>query len=364
MDEGTGTRPLRRHKFLFWIILGALSTFFAEVIAGSTPFPFFVPWGIFIVFPLYFLHTLFFFYMVWSYGKPTLGSLYAAGMLFGMYEAYLTKVVWISFVEEGPILSVGGIALFETLLLVLFWHSVLAFMVPVFVGETYLMKSRELVGLLPEWVRKRGRLLFTLLIIWGGLFTSVNSPSPVISILSTLSSGMVLLLLMVLWKKTAGERYSMREMLPGRRASKVIVVLLVLMYAVYTRLLRWDRLPGLGPQLFVWVIYAGLIWLLVKNIRKSREEKIAATTACLSWKAPVLFLFLFVLSAVAGEVLHIEIALILFSFLLIIFPGLFLFYRSVRKAVGYWEPPSNGERRDSEHYSSEALSFGNVDAGQ
>jgi len=333
MSEGIGIRPLRRHKFLFWIILGAFSTFFAEVIAGSTPFPFFAPWGILIVFPLYFLHTLFFFSIVFSYGKPTLGSLYAAGMLFGMYEAYLTKVVWTSYSAEGPILSVGGIAIFETLLLVLFWHSVLAFMLPLLIGETYLTKSKELVGLLPKWVRKRGRLLFIFLLIWGGLFTSVNSPSLPISILSALSSGVVLLLLVFLWKKMGGDNYSMRELLPSRKACKIIAIFLILMYVGYSRLLQWDKLPGFGPQLIVWTIYAALIWLFINNIRESRREKITITTVSFSWRTPVLFLLLFVLSAATGEVLHIEIVLILFSFLLIIFPGLFLLYCSVKKAV-------------------------------
>ena len=333
MSESICTQPGRRHKVLFWIILGAFSTFFAEVIAGSTPFPFFVPWGILIVFPLYFLHTLFFFSIVFSYGKPTLGSLYAAGLLFGMYEAYLTKVVWTSYSADGPMLSVGGIAIFETLLLVLFWHSILAFMLPLLIGETYLTKSNEIAGLLPEWVRKRGRLLFILLLIWGGLFTSVNSPSLPISILSTLSSGLVLLLLMVLWKKTGGDNYSMRELLPGRKACKVITIFLILMYVGYSRLLHWDKLPGFGPQLIVWTIYAAFIWLLINNIRKSRQEKIAATTVSFSWKTTVLFLLLFVFSAVIGEVLHIVIVLILFSFLLIIFPGFFLLYCSFKKAI-------------------------------
>lgn len=333
IDNGINTCPTRRLKIFFWIILGAFSTFFAEVIAGSTPFPFFSPLGILIVFPLYFLHTLFFFSIVWTYGKPTLGSLYAAGMLFGMYEAYLTKVVWISYSKEGPILSAGGIALFETLLLVLFWHSVLAFMLPLFIGETYLTKSRELVGLLPQWLRKRGKYLFALLLIWAGLFTSVNSPSPLISILSTFSSGALLLLLMVVWKKTGGDNYSMRQLLPGAKARKIIIVLLLLMYVGYTRLLLWDKLPGFGPQFIVWAIYAALIWLLINNIRKSGQEKMAATTVGFSWKTPFLFLLLFVLSAVIGELLHLEIVLILFSFLLIIFPGLFLLYWSVKKAV-------------------------------
>jgi len=65
-EQGISTGAAsRRRKWFFWIILGALSTFFAEVTAGSTPLPFFSPAGLLLVFPLYFLHTLFFFCVVW-----------------------------------------------------------------------------------------------------------------------------------------------------------------------------------------------------------------------------------------------------------------------------------------------------------
>ncbi len=47
----------RRHRYLFWVLLAAYSTFFAEVVTGSTMFPFFHPWGVLVVWPLYGLHT-------------------------------------------------------------------------------------------------------------------------------------------------------------------------------------------------------------------------------------------------------------------------------------------------------------------
>ena len=52
-------------------------------------------------------------------------------MLYGMHEAYITKVGWVSFCSEGPFFRAGGIALFEMILLVLFLHALLAFVVPV-----------------------------------------------------------------------------------------------------------------------------------------------------------------------------------------------------------------------------------------
>ena len=59
----TGKAPPRL-KLLFWIIVGCLSTFFAEVLAGSDMFPFFNLWGIMVLIPLYLLHTLILAYVV------------------------------------------------------------------------------------------------------------------------------------------------------------------------------------------------------------------------------------------------------------------------------------------------------------
>ena len=46
-----------RTKLMFWALLGCLSVIFAEVVSGSSLFPFLSLWGIIGVFPLYALHT-------------------------------------------------------------------------------------------------------------------------------------------------------------------------------------------------------------------------------------------------------------------------------------------------------------------
>ena len=47
-----------KQKVIFWIVAGVISVFFAEVVSGSTPFPFFTPDGWLIVFPVYELHIV------------------------------------------------------------------------------------------------------------------------------------------------------------------------------------------------------------------------------------------------------------------------------------------------------------------
>jgi len=319
----------KSEKLVFWIILGMLSVFFAEIIAGSSHF--FTLWTLVAVIPLYTLHTIFFFYIVYSYGKPTLATLFTSGMLFGMYEAYMTKVIWISYIAEGPIFSLGGIALFETLLLVLFWHPVLAFMIPMLVGENYLTKSREIVGLLPKWINKHGKKLFIALIIFGGLFTSLNSPSVLHSLLINFFSGALVLVLIYLWRMRGRDKYSMRDLMPSKKAFVVISILLAIMYAVLTLIINIDRIPGFGPQAIVWIVYVLLITLLVRNLRKSRKESVKKIPYKRGpFKIAIAYLGLFVLFAVIGEVLNLEIVMVLAGFLLVIFPGLFLLYNSIR----------------------------------
>ena len=60
-------------------------------------------------------------------------------------------MVWVSFRHEGPFFRAGGIALFETIILVLFLHALLAFVVPLLFTEMLLTNSAEVFLGLPRW---------------------------------------------------------------------------------------------------------------------------------------------------------------------------------------------------------------------
>src|SRR4029077_18801982 len=115
----------------------------------STMFPFFTVWGLLVVIPLYLLHSVFFAGLEFRFGRPVFWCLFAGGMLYGMYEAYITKVLWTSFRPEGPFATVAGIALFETILLVFFLHPILAFVVPLLFTELLCTSSFEVEEGLP-----------------------------------------------------------------------------------------------------------------------------------------------------------------------------------------------------------------------
>jgi hypothetical protein len=54
------------------------------VISGSDIYPFFKIIDYLIVIPLYTLHSLVLWYVIWNWGKPRLYNLFPAGAIFGL----------------------------------------------------------------------------------------------------------------------------------------------------------------------------------------------------------------------------------------------------------------------------------------
>jgi hypothetical protein len=90
-----------------------------------------------ITIPLYGLHTIVLAWVIYRFSKPGLYTLFIAGIIFGLYEAYITKVLWAGW---GPdtVWFIGGIAVVETTTLLLFWHPFMAFIIPLFASESIL----------------------------------------------------------------------------------------------------------------------------------------------------------------------------------------------------------------------------------
>lgn len=300
------TQIAKRYKWFFWIILGALSTSFAEVVSGSDLFPFFHPWGLIVELPLYMLHILVLAYVVFHYGRPRFSTLFLAGAIFGLYEAYITKVLWNPPWDE--MINVGGVALFEIPVLVLWWHPFMAFIVPLLVGETALTGTRGTISALPEKAR---RILTTrngciLLAALAGLFQGNNSPSIENILLSGAANAGVMGLLMVLWRRfTRGQTYAIRDLLPNKREFTVLLILLLALYTATGFFINPEALPGLFPQMVIWLLYALFFTLLYLNLRKSRQDtppEWNGFSPPFSWRFGCLLVLVFVMTSAAAHV--------------------------------------------------------------
>ncbi|MCX7029656.1 MAG: hypothetical protein NTU62_05995 [Spirochaetes bacterium] len=263
-----------RTKLFFWLILGTLSVFYAEVAGGSAPFPFYDAWGLYAVLPLYTLHIVFLSFAVLRPGRRVpITALFCAGAVFGLYEACITKVIWDpTWGEKG--LAVGGVYLAQTAMLVLYWHPFMAFLVPLLTSSTGVLDS------VPTFLGPAVRTPRVFI----GVSKAVNSPTPLHALVSVLSSAAVPGLLVLLWLRAPGADrrvgLTLSELLPDGRQGLVIGVLLAAYYVVTGFCIRPEAMPRtIVPHLTVWALYVLFCGLAIGVIVRAAQRDSAAPPA-------------------------------------------------------------------------------------
>jgi hypothetical protein len=291
--------PPLKTRVLFWVLIGVFSVILAEVVSFSSPFAFVDAWGLLAVFPLYALHSLVLAFIVFKSRRVTLSILFLAGMIFGLYEAYITKVLW-SPTWGNPEPMLGGVAVVQTAVLVLFWHPWMAFIFPLMAAERILTGSSEVFSALPARVRgiihsKRGRIVFICsAAIFCAIYQGVNASSPGLAMLSDLQAGLVFWVGLGLWRRTTrGQTYSLRQLLPSGKSIFVLAGLLIFTYLWQGILIRPEAIPrSPGPHLVIWSLYllaGGLLWIHIHKsaqltpIEISLEKPLSMRTLLLYW---------------------------------------------------------------------------------
>ncbi|WP_435358894.1 hypothetical protein [Haloarchaeobius sp. DFWS5] len=267
--------PSRRQRLAFWLLLGMFSTAFAEVPSGSYPFVLVLPWGIAVTLPLYGLHTLVLAGIVYHVGskQPRFRTLLLAGALFGLYEAYTTKVLWSPYWDAQPFV-VGGVYVWETVVLLFCWHSLVSFVLPLVVVERLATRSRTVLDCLPAVVRNFPRRAAFAVAVFLALVqgaTMAGQPGTVLA-----ADAIHLLVLggaVLLWRRRVGTEYRLAELLPDLRESLLLCAPLALVYLFLTLAMRFDQLPGIDAQATVWVLYLVLGGLFVLDLRRGTTEK-------------------------------------------------------------------------------------------
>jgi hypothetical protein len=263
--------PRTRDKIFFWGLLGMLSTAFAEVTAGSSPFPFFHPWGLIVTTPLYTLHVVLLAGLLSRSGRLTAHGLLFAGAIFGLYEAYITKVLWSP--DWGSSLPrFAEVSWLHVILLVLWWHPLLAFILPLGLAEALMTRSREVLDCLPERWRARidrapGRAAL-LLALACGVLASANAPTPVFALLSPLANACLLGGLLMVWQRRGpGQVYTLEALLPGVRGTAALGMLLAAFYGLAGAAILPERLPGPAGHAAILVCYALFAVALYRSTR-------------------------------------------------------------------------------------------------
>lgn len=234
-------------------------------------------------------------------------------MLFGLYEGYLTKVLWAPTWEPIPVL-VGGVHVFETVLLVLFWHPLMAFVVPLIVVETLCTRTRLVTAGLPGPLRTRlfahpGRAAAAGAVLLG-LFQGTIVSDAVTALGSAAATSIVLAAALLAWRRRVGpDRYAVDELLPDGRELRALGVLLAAMYVGYGVALRPEFLPGVAPQATVWALYLVVGSLLVLRLRRDRRSTApSAAGGAVTFRSVAPYVAVYVLAIGAGSLMFRPVA--------------------------------------------------------
>ncbi len=233
---------------------------FAEIFSGASQLWFLTAWGWFVTVPLYLMHTVFLFYLALKTKKTTLTQLYLFGVIFGLYEALITKVLWVGYFDQsGPTWGTFlGLAINEFPVLVFFWHPIFSFILPILTYE--ILTKTSIVD--HQDILKKTKLKNMLLIILcigistfilnGNQFDLISANSAFIGTLILI--GIVYLLLN---KKPLSIKH-----LETLKPALWILALLILYGVAFTYLLP-ERIPDtLMPYLSVLAFYVITIFLL------------------------------------------------------------------------------------------------------
>ncbi len=249
-------------KLLSILLLGALSMLFAEVFSGASTLWFLDAWGLVLTYPLYLGHAVFFLNIAFLWKKTSPRQLYFFGMLFGLYEALITKVLWFGYPSStGPMVGYFfGVAWGEFLTLVLFWHPVMSFILPVFVYE--LLSGDVLPGherfFHKEW---KILLLVIVLIVMGASFQSNGAKYDVMRSVGSMAGSLLIVFLMHFLSRGK----NLHSLVLGKKGLGIVLLYLFVLYGVTTAIIFPERLPKMFlPYLsiFLWYLVAiGLLWI-------------------------------------------------------------------------------------------------------
>lgn len=320
----------------FWAVMAMLSVFFAEVLSCSQPFALILPWNPLLLMPLYGIHLLLLARLVYK-GRPTFSSLFIAGCIFGLYEAYITKVLFDPHWGASPFQYLG-VDFLWILILVFWWHAMFALIIPLLTGEVLLTRSTGIQSAIPKIIRKAASskkgviILLSVFVIWAALFMGSNMPTFWLAPIALILNLTVLTFFIVLFRKKVGTKYSMEQLLPDGKEFWILFSVLFAMFLVFGFIWAPERMPGPIGHLIILGLYGLFFVFLTLNINASKKIEMDERTK-VKWKigimVPVILFVIYTIIALIVGITGIGLVFILLSFAAGILSGIYFFIKAV-----------------------------------
>ncbi|HEX3048262.1 MAG TPA: hypothetical protein VHY08_26150 [Bacillota bacterium] len=252
------------------LFIGCLSMLFAEVCSGASQTWFITGWGLLLTFPLYLGHVLFFLSLAFRTKRTSLIHLYLFGIMFGLYESWITKVLWAGYMDaSGPVKTFLGVGVSEFPVLVFFWHPIMSFIVPILVFEILTGKAitnHEL--LLKKTTRKT-----ILIILFSILISTFIANGNKFNLISANASflGTILITVGLFYLSRKADLHSLNI---GKKGFRWLAIYLAVLYIITFIWLLPERIPTtIAPYVTIIAFYIIAISLLKCSNQAPNELK-------------------------------------------------------------------------------------------
>lgn len=258
------------------MLITTLSIALAEVSIASSPWGLVFPPAWLLLVPVYGAQPLLVAVIVLRHGRrPTLTALWCAGVVMGLYEFYITQVLWTPPWVDPPYVTLIDPTTF--VVVSMFWHPFVATILPIVLAEQIMAREPRLAGLFPRRIRafgRRGRwvALVFLAVVSGGMYGQVLPAWTAIA----LGVSALVVWGVVVWARRAGpvEDFA-AEALPNRAGVRWIVAILVVFFGIFIVVANTSEPVSGARQLAAVVCYAFFVLLAWRNLR---HRRVAPTT--------------------------------------------------------------------------------------
>ena len=250
------------------ILIGLIVLICAEVFSGaSLRVGLWHPWTLLVTYWLYFAHFFFFATLAVRTGRTSLSALYLWGVLFGLYESWITKVIWCGYNADGKF-AMGHIGPygFSEISMVFIFHPVVSFILPLAVTCLLCPSLRRWFPELAWFTGKtRGARIVQGYLVFSFAPVMAMNSGGLINLAANLAVAIILLLVLLRLARPALSAPDGRRIVAfGRRGFAGLCIYLALLYGVAYFAIHPEARPSVGVQLFTFVFYglaiAGL-WL-------------------------------------------------------------------------------------------------------